>query len=64
MSTGMLAERPDRGLYASLHFKFWGKKSSDSRIRYVTWNISRGSRAWDCCAVTVIHIPELERSPD
>ncbi|MBI3461892.1 MAG: hypothetical protein HY000_02370 [Planctomycetes bacterium] len=30
---------------------------------YITWNTSRGSRAWDCCAVTVIHIPESERSP-
>ncbi len=28
---------------------------------YVTWNVSRGSRAWDCCALTVIHIPEAER---
>ncbi len=30
---------------------------------YVTWNASRGSRAWDCCALTVIHIPESERRP-
>ena len=30
---------------------------------YVTWNVSRGSRAWDCCALTVIHIPESERRP-
>jgi len=28
---------------------------------YVTWNISRGSRAWDCCGLTAIHIPESER---
>lgn len=28
---------------------------------YVTWNVSRGSRAWDCCALTVIHIPPTER---
>jgi hypothetical protein len=28
---------------------------------YITWNVSRGSRAWDCCALTVIHIPESER---
>ena len=28
---------------------------------YVTWNVSRGSRAWDCCAVTTIHIPSTER---
>jgi hypothetical protein len=28
---------------------------------YITWNASRGSRAWDCCALTVIHIPESER---
>ncbi len=30
---------------------------------YVTWNVSRGGRAWDCCALTVIHIPESERQP-
>jgi hypothetical protein len=30
---------------------------------YVTWNVSRGGRAWDCCALTVIHIPESERRP-
>jgi len=29
---------------------------------YVTWNVDRGvARGWDCCAVTVIHIPESER---
>jgi len=28
---------------------------------YVTWNAGRGTRAWDCCAITVIHIPESER---
>lgn len=30
---------------------------------YVTWNVSRGSPVWDCCALTVIHIPEAERRP-
>lgn len=30
---------------------------------YVTWNASRGSRAWDCCALTVVRIPESERKP-
>jgi hypothetical protein len=30
---------------------------------YITWNINRGSRAWDCCGMTVIHIPESERRP-
>ena len=29
---------------------------------YVTWNANRGSRAWDTCALTVIHIPESERA--
>jgi hypothetical protein len=30
---------------------------------YITWNVSRtpGNRAWDCCALTAIHIPESER---
>ncbi len=31
---------------------------------YITWNASRGTRAWDCCALTVIHIPESERQVD
>ena len=30
---------------------------------YVTWNVNRGGRAWDCAALTVIHIPEAERRP-
>jgi len=30
---------------------------------YITWNVSRGSRHWDCCAVTVLHIPRSERLP-
>jgi hypothetical protein len=28
---------------------------------YVTWNVSRAAKVWDCCALTVIHIPESER---
>ena len=28
---------------------------------YITWNANRGSKAWDTCALTVIHIPENER---
>jgi hypothetical protein len=28
---------------------------------YITWNVSRGSRAWDCCGLTVVHIPASER---
>jgi hypothetical protein len=30
---------------------------------FVTWNVNRGGRAWDCCALTVIHIPASERQP-
>ena len=30
---------------------------------YVTWNNSRGGRAWDSCLLTIIHIPESERTP-
>jgi hypothetical protein len=29
----------------------------------ITWNANRGSRAWDTCALTVVHIPEAERRP-
>lgn len=28
---------------------------------YVTWNVSRGTKVWDSCALTVIHIPKSER---
>jgi hypothetical protein len=31
---------------------------------YITWNVSRGSRAWDSCALTVLHIPPEERPLD
>jgi hypothetical protein len=30
---------------------------------YITWNINRSSRAWDTVGITVIHIPESERTP-
>lgn len=28
---------------------------------YVTWNASRESKVWDCCVLTVVHIPASER---
>lgn len=29
---------------------------------YITWNASRSpGRAWDCCALTVVHVPAAER---
>jgi len=28
---------------------------------FITWNVSRGSKAWDCCGLTVVHVPESER---
>ena len=36
---------------------------SDGSKLYVNWNANRGGRVWDCCALTVIHIPESERRP-
>jgi len=30
---------------------------------YITFNVSRGTRAWDCCGLAVVHIPESERTP-
>ncbi len=30
---------------------------------YVTWNNSRGTKVWDSCVITVIHISESERQP-
>ncbi|MFN0021380.1 MAG: hypothetical protein ACKVP0_24280 [Pirellulaceae bacterium] len=28
---------------------------------YITWNISRGPKNWDCCGLAVVHIPKEER---
>ena len=30
---------------------------------YITWNCSRGTRVWDSCALTVLHLPAAERRP-
>ena len=30
---------------------------------YVTFNVNRGSKAWDSCGLAVIHIPAAERTP-
>jgi hypothetical protein len=30
---------------------------------YITWNVSRGSKVWDSCALSVIHLPASERQP-
>jgi hypothetical protein len=30
---------------------------------YITWNISRGSKAWDCVGLTELAIPATERQP-
>lgn len=35
----------------------------DGSKLYVNWNATRGGKGWDCCALTVIHIPESERRP-
>lgn len=35
--------------------------SEDGSKLFVTFNTSRGTRAWDCCGLAVIHIPESER---
>lgn len=28
---------------------------------YITWNVSRGTKNWDCCGLAVVHIPKEER---
>ncbi len=28
---------------------------------FITWNVSRGTKVWDACALTVVHIPASER---
>lgn len=35
--------------------------SKDGERLYITWNVSRGTRAWDCCGLSVVHIPADER---
>ncbi|MCA9247942.1 MAG: CRTAC1 family protein [Planctomycetales bacterium] len=35
---------------------------AEGETLYVTWNVSRGTRAWDCCGITIIHIPSSERA--
>lgn len=35
----------------------------DGSKLYINWNANRGGKSWDCCALTVIHIPESERQP-
>lgn len=35
--------------------------SDDGSQFFITWNVSRGTRAWDCCGLSVIHIPAKER---
>lgn len=35
----------------------------DGSKLYINWNANRGGKSWDCCALTVIHIPESERRP-
>jgi hypothetical protein len=35
--------------------------SPEGDTLYITWNVSRGGRVWDCCALTVVHIPKSER---
>ncbi|QDU97194.1 hypothetical protein [Lignipirellula cremea] len=37
--------------------------SDDGSQLFITYNVSRGTRAWDCCGLVVVHIPESERQP-
>lgn len=46
---------------ATLKGTYSSAVSPDGSKLYITWNVSRGSKAWDSCALTVIHIPEEER---
>lgn len=50
-------------LGATLKGTYTATVDEDGARMFVTWNVSRGSKAWDCCALTVIHIPESERLP-
>ncbi len=46
---------------ATLKGTYSSALSPDGTKLYITWNVSRGSKAWDSCALTVIHIPASER---
>ncbi len=35
--------------------------SAAGDLVYITWNVSRGTRAWDCCGLSVVHVPAAER---
>ncbi len=35
--------------------------SDDGSTLFIVWNAARGTKAWDCCALSVIRIPESER---
>ncbi|HTN77013.1 MAG TPA: hypothetical protein VL096_17260 [Pirellulaceae bacterium] len=48
---------------ATLKGTYSSAVSGDGSKLFITWNVSRGSKAWDSCALTVIHIPESERTP-
>ena len=48
---------------ATLRGTYSAAVAPDGATLYITWNVSRGSRAWDCCALAVVHIPESERRP-
>ncbi|MBX6315207.1 MAG: hypothetical protein IRY99_20200 [Isosphaeraceae bacterium] len=48
---------------ASLRGTYSSAVSPDGKALYIIWNVSRGSRAWDCCALTALHIPASERQP-
>lgn len=45
----------------TLRGKYSSAVDANGARLYVTWNVSRGSQVWDCCALTVIHIPASER---
>jgi hypothetical protein len=46
---------------ATLKGTYSSAVSADGATLYIAWNVSRGSRAWDSCALTAIQIPESER---
>ena len=37
--------------------------SPDGTKLYITWNVSRGTKAWDCCGLSVVHLPANECQP-
>jgi hypothetical protein len=53
--------------YYTAHYSFTPVGTYSSAVDpsgdklYITWNVNRGGKAWDCVGLTVVHVPAGER---